>query len=523
MRKLLPLLVTFVTIAFGATAGAALASSNQEAILQEDVNTRANPGPTLATLKSLGITRLRVMVNWNMIAPSATSHHKPSHFNASDPGSYPSANWGVYDRIVQTATADGIGVDFNLTGPAPLWATGRGVPRGGAAGPWKPSAREFGAFVKAVGTRYSGHYHSLPRVTFWAIWNEPNYGPNLAPQATHNDTIEVGAWSYRNILDSAYGALRSSGHSRDTIVFGETAPRGLDHPIGNYSGVKPLRFLRALYCVDRNYRQLRGSAASARGCPTTSSGSRAFARQHPALFHASGFSDHPYAQGFSPVTRTYACGAGNRSVCGSRTRSDPDYADLAVVPRLESTLDRLNRVYGSHTRFPIWSTEYGYWTKPPAPKATLSPTTAAGYINWAEYVSYKDRRIASYAQFLLVDPPVGNFASGLELFGGQHKPAYDAYRMPLFLPSTSARRGRSLEVWGGVRPAHFASGQQLVQIQFQRGSSGAFSTVQTLAIKNRRGYIDTRVAFPASGSVRLAWSDPLGGTAHSRTVKISVR
>jgi hypothetical protein len=520
IRKLLPLLVTFVTIACGWLASSASASSNQEAILQEDVGTRADPTTTLATLRSLGITRLRMIVNWNTVAPAATSHHKPSHFNASTPGSYPAANWAMYDRTIKTATADGIAVDLNLTGPAPLWATGSGVPRGGAAGPWKPSAREFGAFVKAVGTRYSGHYHSLPRASFWAIWNEPNYGPNLAPQATHNDTIEVGAWSYRNILDSAYGALRSSGHSRDTIVFGETAPRGLDHPIGNYSGVKPLRFLRALYCVDRNYHQLRGSAASARGCPTTSSGSRAFARQHPALFHASGFSDHPYAQGYTPTTMTYACGP--RTVCGSHSRSDPDYADFAVLPRLMRALDRLNGAYGSHTRFPIWSTEYGYWTKPPDPVAKISPDVAAGYMNWAEYLSYKQPRISSYDQFLLVDPPLGNFASGLEFFGGKHKATYDAYRLPLFLPTTSTRRGRSVEVWGAVRPAHFATGQQLVRIEFQRGSSGAFSAVQTLAIKNRRGYFDTRVTFPASGSVRLAWSDPLGGTAHSRTIKISL-
>ena len=231
---------------------------------------------------------------------------------------------------------------------------------------------EFKSFVTAVGTRYSGTYRGLPRVTFWSIWNEPNYGISLAPQATNHDTIEVGAWSYRNIVDAAWSALHTSGHGRDTILIGETAPRGLDHPIGNYSGVKPLRFLRALYCVDSSYRPLGGSAAKARGCPTTSSASARFRSQHPALFQASGFSDHPYAQGFSPSTLTYAC-SGSK-VCGSHTRSDPDYADFAVLPRLERTLDRLNRVYGSRTQFPIWSTEYGYWTNPPDKAATSART-----------------------------------------------------------------------------------------------------------------------------------------------------
>ena len=340
--------------------------------------------------------------------------------------------------------------------------------------------------------------------SFWSIWNEPNYGISLAPQATNHDTVEVGAWTYRNLIDSAWSALHSTGHGRDTILMGRPR-RGTQSPIGNYSGVKPLRFLRALYCVDSNYRQLSGSAARARGCPTSSRSSATFRSQHPGLFQASGFSDHPYAQGFSPTTMTYACGSG---ACGSRTRSDPDYADFAVLPRLERTLDRLNRVYGSRTKFPIWSTEYGYWTRPPDKAATISPDTAATYMNEAEYLSWRQSRIHSYAQYLLVDPPEGNFASGLEFADGSHKSTYDAYRIPVFLPSTSGRRGRSLEVWGAVRPAHFVSGRQVAQIQFRAGSQGTWKTVQSLAVRNGRGYFDTRVTFSGGriGADRLAGS-----------------
>jgi hypothetical protein len=47
-----------------------------------------------------------------------------------------------------------------------------------------------------------------------------------------------------------------------------------------------------------------------------------------------------------------------------------------------------------------------------------------------------------------------------------------------------------------------------VQIQFQRGSRGAFRTLRTVTIGNPRGYFDLRVTFPASGSVRLAWTYP---------------
>ena len=492
IRTFLTLTAALVACA-GVSAGPALASSDQESIFQDGGNILSNPDGTLATLHSLGVTRIRVLISWNSVAPSATSRHKPRGFKATNPASYPAVNWARYDQALAAAKANGIAVDLDVTGPSPLWAVGPGVPRGGRPGPWRPSVSEFKSFVTAVGTRYSGTYHGLPRVTFWSIWNEPNYGISLAPQATNHDTIEVGAWSYRNIVDAAWSALHTSGHGRDTILIGETAPRGLDHPIGNYSGVKPLRFLRALYCVDSSYRPLGGSAAKARGCPTTSSASARFRSQHPALFQASGFSDHPYAQGFSPSTMTYACGGSK--VCGSHTRSDPDYADFAVLPRLERTLDRLNRVYGSRTQFPIWSTEYGYWTNPPEKVATVSPNTAAVYLNWAEYLSWRQRRIRSYAQYLLVDPALGNFASGLEFSGGKPKPTYAAYRMPVFLPTTSSRRGRSLEVWGAV-------GRRTSRLE-PRSPRSSSSPARTA---RGRPYSRSRFAAAAATSTRMSRS-----------------
>ena len=83
----------------------------------------------------------------------------------------------------------------------------------------------------------------------------------------------------------------------------------------------PLRFIRALYCVGADLRPLRGSAATQRGCPATPAGSRAFAAEHPALFHASGFADHPYPQGRLEPTFVIP--------------NEPDYADLATIGNLE--------------------------------------------------------------------------------------------------------------------------------------------------------------------------------------------
>ncbi len=67
----------------------------------------------------------------------------------------------------------------------------------------------------------------------------------------------------------------------------------------------PLRFIRALYCVDESLHPLQGTAATLRGCPATPAASKAFPSEQPGLFHASGFAIHPYPQGqVTPDTAT---------------------------------------------------------------------------------------------------------------------------------------------------------------------------------------------------------------------------
>ena len=125
-------------------------------------------------------------------------------------------------------------------------------------------------------------------------------------------------------------------------------------------------------------------------------------------------------------------------------------------------------------------------------------------------------------QYLLVDPPGGDFASGLGSSNGALKPSFTAFRMPLYLPVTSTKPGRKLEVWGDVRPAHFAGPGQSVQIQFRRGSSGSFTTLETVKLSNSQGYFDVKLAFPASGAVRLLWTPPSGAAEYSRYQNITI-
>lgn len=491
-----------------------------ETIFQAIVQMASDPVGTVDVLKRLGVSRIKVFVPWSSVAPAADSRQRP-RFDATDPAAYPAHAWDQYDAMVKAAHARGIGI-LMAVGAPPLWAAGPGAPPGGPWKQWKPSAPEFGAFVEAIGKRYSGSYTPpgatapLPRVNTWSVWNEPNYGIDLAPQAVNQ--VEVAPLLYRRLLDAAWTALHATGHGSDTILIGELAPRGQrsgGHP-GNFDGMVPLRFLRALYCVDGNDQPLQGAPAAARGCPTTSAASAAFRTAHPALFEASGVADHPYPEGALPP---------NQVIPG-----EPDYADLASLPRLEQTLDRLQQVYGSHRRFPIWNTEFGYQTNPPETiLGKTSPSVAAYYLNWSEYLFWRDPRVASYDQYLLTDPPApacasgACFATGIEFSDGRQKPMYPAFRLPLYLPVTSFAHDQAVEVWGAVRPARHERRPQSAVLEFQPAGGGAFRTIRTLSITDPDGYFDVRQTFPASGTVRLAYTYPQGPRAVSRSVSISVR
>jgi hypothetical protein len=497
-----------------------------ETIFEAQSELSASPGPTLDVLKGLGVDDVKIFMQWGSMAPEPLSHTHPAGFDATNPDAYAASTWAPFDAIIGAAAARGVGVDLALEAPAPLWATAPGVPPGTAAnfvGSWEPSPKEYGLFVKAVATRYDGHYTPpgesapLPPVRFWSIWNEPNYGAQLAPQAVDNSTVEISPLLYRELLDAAWTALGQTGHGGDKILIGELAPRGQttgDQP-GNFSGMVPLRFIRALYCVDSSLHPLRGTNATARGCPPTAAGSQAFPAEHPGLFHATGFAVHPYPQG--QVTPNVA------------TKNEPDYADLPKLPSLEATLDGAVAAYGLSIRFPIYDTEFGYQTNPPETIArAISPALAAYYMNWAEYISWSDLRVASWDQYLLTDPGLGSsFDTGLEFANHTPKdPMYDAFRIALYLPHPSGKHGQPLEVWGCVRPAHFAmlasKAPQVANIQFRPSSGGAFKTIQHVAITDGHGYFTASVTFPSSGSVRIAWAGPGGGLLYSRVAPITL-
>ena len=74
------------------------------------------------------------------------------------------------------------------------------------------------------------------------------------------------------------------------------------------------------------------------------------------------------------------------------------------------------------------------------------------YINQSDWIAYNNKRVKTVAQYKIVDDVniAAGFQMGLRLFnGGARKPAYDAYKLPLWVVD----KGANLTVYGQVRPA----------------------------------------------------------------------
>jgi hypothetical protein len=514
----------------------ALASSTQESMFQDDDLLEFSPPSkvtdTLNTLRALGVDRVRVTVFWGAVAPDASSQTKPKGFDGSDPDAYENARWERYDTLVRLASARGIGVMFDVAGPAPKWATPNPKKRPDLDSTYNPSPSEFNAFVRAVADRYSGSFLAkddrpktvnhpgsgvpgtplykppyttttkagppLPRVDWWEIWNEPNQAGWLDPQWTQHGARGHRAWVptspilYRGLADAMWDALQSTGHGSDTILLGVTAPKGLNVK-GVSRAIKPLQFITELYCVDRYNQVYRGRAAAVRGCPTKDP-LTTFPAQHPVLFKATGYSHHPYELTFAP----------------NRKPTDPLYLTIANLPKLSDTLRRAWLRYAQPVPahgVPLYLTEFGYQTNPPD-QLGVSPNRQASYLDQAEYIAWRNPAVRTLSQFLLVDggQPIGlTFQSGLRYINGVNKPAFAAYKLPIWVPHPHTGRGHRMRVWALVRPA--PDGQApTVQIQFRARGSRKWRTIGTRTGSAARGYVWTTVLARGHGSVRIVWS-----------------
>jgi hypothetical protein len=473
-------------------------AADQEAMFQDDnlliYTTPAKQKAHLDELKRLGVDRIRVMILWRHIAPVK----RPAGFDPADPADYAPGIWTTYDNLVHEAQARGIGVNFNITGPSPNWANHK-PPRPDIRDNYEPRPAQFNAFVRAVGTRYSGTYPdgtygTVPRVDYWSIWNEPNHSGWLTPtwQRSGKHWYERSASLYRELLDAAWRGLSDTGHGNDTILFGETAPSGDDTSRNVKRFMTPLRFVRALYCVNQKLHRLKGKPRKRLDCPRSA---KSFVTGNPALFNATGFAHHPYQLLLAP----------------DRRPTNPNQVTIGALDRLEHDLDAIQRRYGQHKRFPLYLTEFGYQSDPDP--LGVSKRKQAKFINESEYIASRDSRVRALTQFLLRDggKPIGlTFQSGLRTVKGKKKPAYAAYRLPIWVTGSKPFR----RVWGVARPA--APGQSVaVGIQFRRHGAKKWKTLRTVQTFGRDNRIAASVR-AGRGALRLQY-----GKLHSRTAPVS--
>jgi hypothetical protein len=396
MRRLLFLLPLLAALGLPC---AAHASSRQVTTFEapRELLSASTRDATLAQITSFGVHQIRQLVYWRDFAPNPQSRTKPS-FDASDPAAYPAGTWDRLDALIAAAKAHDVSVTLTLTGPVPKWATSNKQDN-----LTDPDAQEFGAFATAVGRRYGDD------VTTWSIWNEPNQPQFLLPQYVHGTPASPKL--YRKLYQAAYAGLRSTpANAHDTILIGETSPRGNQHI------VHPLAFLRGMLCLDSKWRMAKSCKALA----------------------ADGYAHHAYTTSQGPRF----------------TPANADDVTIGVLSRLVHALDRAATAGALPAQLPIHLTEFGVQSTPDKISG-VSLSRQAAYIAVAEHIAYVNPRVVAFSQYLMSDDPprasgyrYGGFESGLISSDGKQKPAYQGFRLPLAVEAY----GKSDVLWGLVRP-----------------------------------------------------------------------
>lgn len=461
-RHLIRALLLAVTCS-GLVATSALASRSQQSVI-EDSARLLSPDPatqnaSLDEIQALGAEIVKIPVPWRDIAPTSNTA------GLDRPEAYPPGSWSVVDSAVQGARARGLKVWLMITAPAPAWAVAKDDTK--YPGTYKPDPEAFGDFAEAVGRRYVD-------VDIFSIWNEPNLSRWLQPQ--HRRGVAVSATRYRAMYQSAYDGLVRAGRGGATILFGELLPRAIK-PRETNATTPPLMWLRDFFCIDAQGKALRGSAARKHGC----SGFR--------KIRTSGLAYHPYTPPIGPIYR--------------ETKDRADSATIFYLKRVERLLDQAykqRRV--NKRRMQIFSSEFGFQSDPPDINFTRI-SKIPGFLNISEYLSYKDPRVATYSQYLLVDDSdLASFQTGLRFADGSKKDdVYAAYRLPF---NVFRHRGNTVVVWGCVRAA--AGAGQTVEVQVKQGSD--WVTANSVTVTSSPGYFEKKISVPAADSktFRLVWN-----------------
>jgi hypothetical protein len=482
LRRTLVLIAALTSLT--GLASPAHASSTQESMFQDD-RMLLNYGSgvqagALDDMKTLGATTVHADIGWATLAPSPSSSKPPKGVDLTNPKSYRASRWAILDSLIRGAQSRNMQVLLTPTAPGPVWASKCSTKDKRAArykGICRANASLYGKFVTALGRRYSGFYVDprdpaplpLPRVSRWSFWNEPNLKSWLWPATSraHGRVVPTDAKLYRALVYAGGAALQKTGHKKDDMLLGESAPIG-----GGTSSVQPVYFYRALFCIDARGKRLKGSAAKTLGCP------KRFTK-----LPVTGIAHHPYT----------------RATVGSLTaKPAPGNVSIGNISALRGVAKQGARVGAipASAAGRIYLTEFGVSSRPPAARRFgVSLGNQSRLINEAEYLAWRNGAVRSFTQFALEDDPLGAgskpgrlvFQTGLRFLAttkqlrtgvlGNPKPARAAYNVPLFVVD----RGSRVIVWGGVR------GVKTGKVTITVGGK----TVKTASL--RHGYFSTTV------------------------------
>lgn len=468
MRRLTILLGMLLSLA---AVPAAHAYSNPEVGMADDGlllnGSDAQVTSTVSAWHGLGVNSVRIFVRWGDIAPARTAKRMPAGFDPSDPNSS-GYNWARIDRAVSATAAAGMRVYLTITGSGPLW--GMSSPSNGSNGRRNPSPLKYAQFSEAVAKRYGS------QVSSYILYNEPNQTLWLQDQSTckrKGQCVPHSPNVYRKLVRAAYPKVKAADPG-STVLIGALAPSGTTST-ARADNMRPLQFLRAFGCVDKNYKPIRSGEC------------RNF---KPAM--GDGFAYHPHGIRMAP----------------NQHSKNHDAAQMGDLSRLTSTLDRLTRkkriTVNGATKFPLYFDEYSYQTNPPDKYTGVSLSLQAKYLRQGAYLAWRNSRVKLLTQYVYVDDKGADsgWQAGLLTSAGVAKPAFAVFPNPFWAQKI---KNGTVQLWGQVRP-----GSGVRSVQLQRRSGNSWITISTIDT-NVAGYYYANVPNAATTTYRAV--TPVGVTA----------
>ena len=244
-------------------------------------------------------------------------------------------------------------------------------------------------FAAAAQKRYSGTFVNadgvtLPRVSLWMAWNEPNNPVFLRPQYRRTGTT----WTIQSGRD--YAKLCNA------IVQGI---KSVQRPPRSRAARPPPR---------EQQPELEPPVGLAARVPARDEGGR---RERLRRLRTPPVYGSPAETPSDEAAARAARAAADRGHAGEHRRAH----------------HRADRLYGKKMR--IWITEYGYQTNPPDTIFGVTWSKQAPYLTQAVAIARANPRIDMFLWFLLRDEQrLAGWQSGLVTFDGKRKPSFDAFR-----------------------------------------------------------------------------------------------